>query len=340
MTSRTGNAAPNRAGSGQRGRLAPRVLRQLAKQHEVCIDESMFRRRLRLGQALWREAQGFAIGEHEGSPLGSRLKMPDAELQLWNFLTPEIGAYVRAEYAANKGAGRSARKVYLYPRLFNDLLSSQPLCFNLFGPLARDLALATDVARRVWPHRVERVTAVRFEHSPGRQDIRYLGNGTAADALMEHTVPGGGRGIIAIETKYHENLRVKRAEPKPRYQQVVEESRAFMSARLPPEFDKPPLQQILLDHLLVLATRKTDGLRSALSVLVFPRENEPCTDAARRYHEAIDPRAAPTFEVRMLEEICAEIAAVAPGGWIAAFAHRYLDQSRVDLAPALSTASV
>ncbi|QDG52136.1 hypothetical protein FIV42_15710 [Persicimonas caeni] len=33
------------------------------------------------------------------------------------------------------------------PRIFNNLLSSQPLCFNLFGELQQNLELATEVFR-------------------------------------------------------------------------------------------------------------------------------------------------------------------------------------------------
>ncbi|MBN9739411.1 hypothetical protein PP1_030995 [Pseudonocardia sp. P1] len=35
------------------------------------------------------------------------------------------------------------------PRLWVDLLPSQPLCFNLFAPLAADLALATATLRPI-----------------------------------------------------------------------------------------------------------------------------------------------------------------------------------------------
>lgn len=235
---------------------------------------------------------------------------------------------VRRQSACLQAGAQAVR----YPRLFNDLLSSQPLCFNLFGPLAGDLDLATEVARRLWPSRVDRVTAVRFEYSPGRQDPRYLNNGSAADVLFEHSVPQGGRGVIAIETKYHEDLKGTPATPKPRYQEIIEQSRAFASPQLPPEFSAPPLQQILLDHLLVLATRETDGLNGALSVLVYPELNTACQSAAMRYAAALDPAAPPTFETRTMQSICAAIAEVMPSEWITAFAERYLDLSRVDRA--------
>ena len=45
-------------------------------------------------------------------------------------------------------------------RLCGDMLSSQPLCFNLFGELALDLDLATEVLSLVWPRRIERRLAL------------------------------------------------------------------------------------------------------------------------------------------------------------------------------------
>ena len=86
--------------------------------------------------------------------------------------------------------------------MWADLLSSQPMCFNLFGELAADLELATSAARAWWPGRVERVTELRFEWSPGRRDRRYLNSRAAFDAVLTHTTSGRGRGFIGIETKY------------------------------------------------------------------------------------------------------------------------------------------
>ena len=44
-----------------------------------------WQRELRDRQSTWREAKGHPIGYHRGRPLGSRLAMPAAEEQLWNF---------------------------------------------------------------------------------------------------------------------------------------------------------------------------------------------------------------------------------------------------------------
>jgi hypothetical protein len=89
--------------------------------------------------------------------------MPAAEEQLWNFLTPAIGEFVRSEFRSNLSRAGRKRKLYGYPRIFEDLLSSQPLAFNLFGELALNLDRATQVARHLWPERVASVSSVEFE---------------------------------------------------------------------------------------------------------------------------------------------------------------------------------
>jgi len=72
-------------------------------------------------------------------------------------------------------------------RLFGNALSSMPLCFNLFAPLALDLNLATAVFRRLLPEFVHTVEQVIFEHSPGRREDRFLAGRTAFDLAVRVT---------------------------------------------------------------------------------------------------------------------------------------------------------
>ena len=97
---------------------------------EPKTDKRDFQWRLRLLQSLWREEKGFAAGEDKGKIRGARLAMPAAKKALSNFLTPSIRKIVHS-------------KDYDDKRILANLLSSQPLCFNLFGELTLDLDLAT-----------------------------------------------------------------------------------------------------------------------------------------------------------------------------------------------------
>src|SRR5512142_960311 len=108
------------------------------------VDVSAFQRKARVLQSLWRIEQGFDCGAHVhrgmSRPLGSRLAMPWAQTHLANFLTENIRSVVAREVLDPHA---SAGKLFGKPRIFNDLLSSQPLCFNLFAELRFDLNLAS-----------------------------------------------------------------------------------------------------------------------------------------------------------------------------------------------------
>jgi hypothetical protein len=165
-----------------------------------------FRRRLRLRQARWREAHGHPIGRlpirgHSNSRmLGSRLDFEHAVRTGANFLTPGALQAARARVSAPERFEMLNRD-----RLWADLLSSMPMCFNLFGDLQQSLS-AADRAIKAWPLDAPgKIESVRFEWSPGRRDPSYLGNQSAFDVafLLEPKGPSG-RGVVGIETKYHE----------------------------------------------------------------------------------------------------------------------------------------
>ena len=219
---------------------------QLILHHALIPSDNAFQRRARLLQSLWREEQALPIGEHRGRPLGSRLAMPSAEDDLTNYLTNTVRAVVRREVL---DPGRNQGKLYAQPRIFNDLLSSQPLCFNLFGELQRDLGLASRVFRRLTTGRIQDVTAIGFEHSPGRGDAKYTGDHSAFDVFVEYVDAAGAKGFAAIEVKYHESLADEATPHRRRYDEVATAMGCFddgASGRLKTK----PLQQIWRDHLL------------------------------------------------------------------------------------------
>lgn len=289
-------------------------------------DGTEFRRKARLLASLWREEQGLAPGTYHPPPragktqprvLGSRLD-PDQARAGKNFLTPTILQQVRKRLAEPE-----THQLIKEDRLWGDLLSSQPLCFNLFGELAADLELATRAARACWPGRVAQVTEVRFEWSPGRRDLRYLGNRTAFDAVFLHTTPTGGRGFIGIETKYHERpARPGRpnAERLQRYTQVAERSGVFRPGWRE-ALVQSSLQQVWLDHLLTLSMLgKWD---TGLFVLVYPAANAAMAGVASRYATWLLD--ATTFEHRTLEELVGRLREVTGAAWVDRFEDRYLD---------------
>jgi hypothetical protein len=290
--------------------------------HDVVVrGDNAWQRRARLMQALWRERIGLAAGEHRGNPLGSRISLADGEPpSLSNFVSEPAKRQVLAavDAAAETGALLSR------PRLWVDLLSSQPLCFNLFGALAEDPDLATAALQLVWPQQITRVTDTRFEWSPGRGDDRYTGNRSAFDVFIAYEGPAG-RGFLGIEVKYHEDLSGSPArDEQGRYEVLARTHRIFRDDALA-DLQRLPLQQLWLDHLLALQLRANpdDGWDDATFVLLAPSGNIDCTRAAQRYRSCLsDSR---SFDARTLDEVVQAIRLASGSDWIDAVYDRYLD---------------
>jgi hypothetical protein len=176
-----------------------RLARDVLADHHVLVGtDSPFQAHARLAQAIWREERGFPIGIHRDQPLGSRLAMPWAEETLAAYLTATIQQVVHHEVVDDR---RDRGKLDGRPRIFNDLLSSQPLCFNAFKELAADLRLASRVGSSLWPDLVDTVDRIEFEWSPGRTDAAFLANRSAFDVAWSCRNTNGARTFIGIEVK-------------------------------------------------------------------------------------------------------------------------------------------
>ncbi len=305
-------------------------------EREYCVEErgNEFQRRARLLQSIWRQEQGYEVGTHTGRhgerPLGSRLKMPWAQETLANYLTDTVRSVVRREVLDPE---LSKHKLYGKPRIFNDLLSSQPLSFNLFGELQQDLDLATRVMRRLAPDRVDRVVAIEFEHSPGRGDDRYTGDRSAFDVYVRYTTPGGGDGFIGIEVKYHEDLMGTPGERRPRYDEIAELMGCFNQDRLA-DIWRSPVDQIWRDHLLAGAHLDADDFGDGFFAFLYPEGNCRCANAVDAYQTHLSSER--SFVPWTIEQVADVISQETTDAWVAEFIDRYLDFGKIDAAADLA----
>ena len=287
------------------------------------VDKSRFQRAARTLQSMWRDEHGFEVGVQKSRSgerrLGSRLLMPWAEETLANYLNDTVRQIVREEVMDRT---RSRGKLFGRPRIFNDLLSSQPLCFNLFGELRQDLSLATAVFKDFTSGRVQAVTSIEFEESPGRGDTKYTGDNSAFDVYVAFKTRRGGDGFMGIEVKYHENLRGKAAPHRPRYDEVAAIMDCFEAEKLT-LLKSQPLQQIWRDHLLAGSLKHAGGYDDGYFVFLYPRENLHCADAIAQYRGCLTNRE--TFEDWTLEDLTSQIMQHTNGDWVEMFHDRYLN---------------
>lgn len=264
-----------------------------------------WKRRARAHQAAWRMARGYPIGTHPhgdaaGTPVGSRLELGFAQRDAVNLLTPGALAAVRARLESPE-----RHEMLQATRLWADLLSSMPLCFNLFGDLAADPVLARRAVDAWWPDAPPGEISVQFEHSPGRFDRSLLGNRSAFDVALEIALPDDRRGVVGVETKYHEHAKRERTPTGSvlaRYVEIAERSNAFANGWQSAVVGTD-LQQIWLDHLLLLAMLQHPSQRWSWGrfVVVAPEANPSIVSAVARYRALLRDEA--TFGWLSLEEM-------------------------------------
>lgn len=286
-------------------------------------DRYDFQWQTRLLQSIWRSEHGMEPGMYRGKLRGSRLSMPYAKESLKNYLTPNIRTVVRREVEDSK---RSKGKLYARPRIYNNLLSSQPLCFNLFGELTLHLELATRVLSEISSGRIARVTAIDFEYSPGRGDTQYTGDRSAFDVYIQYDTPAGGKGFVGVEVKYHESLDDPVAEHRCRYDEIASHMGCFLPTKLP-TLRKRPLQQIWRDHLLVGAHQWVDGYDDAFFAFLYPKCNKACAAAVTQYTSCLTHKR--SFCEWTLEDLVSILERHSEAAWIRQFRARYLDFSRL-----------
>jgi hypothetical protein len=158
--------------------------------------ESGFKKKMRIHQAWWRT---FVLVEEPGQhPVRKNETIGNTilygRIDRKNFLSQNIIDAVEETIQERKVAKSG---ILEEDRLFNNLLSSQPLCFNFFGELKKDTVLALRVLQCFYPELTE-VLNVKFEFAP---DEKYTNDNSAFDVAFE-VMAGDKKGLLGIECKY------------------------------------------------------------------------------------------------------------------------------------------
>jgi hypothetical protein len=218
-------------------------------------------------------------------------------------------------------------------RLFANALSSMPLTFNLFGPLALDLDLATAVFRRLLPEFVYTVEHIAFEHSPGRRESRFLLDGTAFDLAVYATTPDGESATLFIEVKYSEDMMGPAARIRDRYDEAARAVHLYNDPESP-LLRSLALEQLWREHMLAQLAVDHGITSRAVFMAIGPRLNRRVMTAFRVYqNELIDLEHQDAnrvgFEPIALETFVDAINAAGATEFAQSLWHRYLDFERV-----------
>ena len=178
------------------------------KYGEKYSGDSMFVADCRQLQSMYRVEVNETIRPYKGRDGKTHYYgnyISDGEKSGNNFLTNYA-----FRYATERVTNKKEYETIEQDRLFNNLLSSQPMAFNLFCPLRemreKNPEAATAVIKAALPmYNILSVTDVDLEFIP--KDYADLsGDKSAMDAIIKFVDESGHNAFIAIETKYSENL--------------------------------------------------------------------------------------------------------------------------------------
>lgn len=283
--------------------------------------ERAYQQYLRLGQALWRVGQGLPEGGSARRRQGAWIPKSHGT---HNFVSD-------AAWEAAQAALADAEKLVDHERLHTNLVSSQPLAFNLFGDLKVDLDLASRVLSRMIQRPIV-VSGIEFEYSPGRGDLRFTCDRSAFDVYVEYTT-GQERGFLGIEVKYQEDLtpRQPKNHYRPRYSEITADIGCFTEGA-ERRLKTPPLEQLWRDHLLAcsLLLDQQSAFDEGSFVVLFPSINDSCRSAVVEYAELLS--STQTFCSWTLEFFVEALQAECDQPWVTHLKHRYLGFECIDRA--------
>jgi len=297
--------------------------KELRKQYETDYnDRTDFASKARLLQSIWRTEKGYDFDKY-----GNFLEFNFAKQSGANFLTKGIFDIVKQE-VQNKHIDK---KVIKEPRIWNNLLSSQPLAFNVFGELKLDLKLATSIFKALYPDRkIKNVIAIEFEYSPGRKNLKYTGDSSAFDVFVIYENELAENCFFGIEVKYAENLFDEPAKHKMTYEEISIQSEIFNMTMLD-KLKEKPIQQIWRDHLLALSMFiKNKDYKIGDFIYLYPSDNHNCKSGIEQYFKTFINRKENYFKPLTLEKLIATIKTFSLESWAKEFEDRYLKFEKIN----------
>jgi len=208
--------------------------------------ENGFKHRMRVHQGWWR---AFVLAERPGEYPNKKSAVIcntilNGQTSQNNFLSPKISEAVRLTILERQ---QDSSGIVEEERLFNNLLSSQPLCFNFFGEFKTDVDFALQVLHQFWPA-LTGVNKVIFEFAPPEN---YTGDNSAFDVAfegeIEHQI-----GLIGLECKYTDTFSAT-VYDKPHYRHIFERSRENVFAASYDAFKSAKFNQLFRNQLIAEA---------------------------------------------------------------------------------------
>jgi len=251
------------------------------------VSESDFKKRFRLHQGWWR---AFILGESEGKhPMKDDKNICNTLLNgkqtknnfLSNFVTNVVQEVL--EKRSDGSSGMVDEK-----RLYNNLLSSQPQCFNFFAPLYVDKKLALNFLRKYYPC-ITSVNDVHFEYANNQN--KY--DNSAFDIAF-NVNDGSKKGIIGFECKYTDSFSPTEYD-KPAYQSIYQNSEIWGKPYR--ELIKSKFNQLFRNQLIGESFKQGNQYDFAYLALFCHHQDESALKIAEEYKLMLKEEQSHLFQI-------------------------------------------
>lgn len=274
-------------------------------------------------QSWYRETVlGVPPGKDRRGIVRANMLLPEDAKKGRNFLGDNIAEYAKCRAKQIK----SERGTVDTDRLMRNMLSSMPLCFNLFGYLRQHPDEAAQGLAAILALDVDKVLNVCVEWAPDR-DV-HLRDRTAFDAFVVYLRGDGRRAFLGVETKYTEPFSPTRHDSK-HYDRVTRDPASGFKPGAEMRLREPATNQLWRNALLVHSLRSTDEFADGHVVVLFCKGDPAAEKAIAGLERELDEPAA-LLRTATYEDVVSQFAAI-PGcrRWASEFQRRYLDTSPV-----------
>ena len=257
---------------------------------EMTITE--FTEKCRAKQGAFREEIGepMGVGPWKSSTHKHTNMITNGEVTGKNFVNQ-----FAFNYAKKRVANKQKNETIDEFRLFNNLLSSQPMAFNLFCPFIQLLEegktkLVSTIFQAIFPKMgIKEVTEVGLEYL--HTDIEnYLNDRTAMDAIIRYLDTDGRPSFIAVETKYTDVLGTNIGTEKTRYKEWIKRLNVFK-----PETEEAllngskPISQIYRNFLLTESYGIMEKAGRYYSVVLSPAQHPTTIEEVSSLKDELKP---------------------------------------------------
>jgi len=210
------------------------------------------------------------------------------------------------------------------------MLSSQPMCFNLFGQMATDHKVAKRVVDQILPGKVKEIVNVKIERAP-EPASEYLNDRTAFDAFIDFLGTNDKRHFIGIETKLTEPFSQKEYDG-PSYRRWSDRGDSPWQKEAWPELAAIRHNQLWRDHLLAVSMtlHPESSYDSGYLMLVYHPSDSHCDETKAAYQKLLKPDDE-SFLDYPLDKLIGVIESQLQGddhkGWLNDFKKRYVSLS-------------